>query len=352
MALTPRGKAVVIGVAVVAMLTVGVGAMALTGHDPIHAITGALHLTKSAPPTCPLTGKPLPGGKNPPHHPVLAVKVENTSGAYPLVGLDKADIVYEEVVEGGITRFAAVFDCGSAPRVGPVRSARTTDPKILLPFSRHPLLAFSGASGQVLHLVKAAGVVEMVEGAPAPPFTRDPARAVPHNLFANTSKLWAAAQKLTTDHAPPRPVFSYDTAVPKPSKKGLSATIVFSGLATADWRWQGGRYVRYVNDSPMKLENGAPIATDNVVIQQVKTTQSTLHDVLGYPSPEVSMTGTGKAWVLRDGRLIAGTWSRGGLGDATVFKTKSGATIDLKPGTTYVELAPTGMFNATITFHS
>jgi Protein of unknown function (DUF3048) N-terminal domain/Protein of unknown function (DUF3048) C-terminal domain len=352
LALTSRGKGAVIGLAVVAMLTVGVGAMALTGHNPIRKITTALHLTKAAPPTCPLTGKPLPGDKNPPHHPVLAVKVENTSEAYPLVGLDKADIVYEEVVEGGITRFAAVFDCGNAPRVGPVRSARTTDPKILLPFSRHPLLAFSGASGQVLHLVKGAGVVEMVEGAPAPPFTRDPARPVPHNLFTNTSKLWVAAKKLTTDNAPPRPVFTYDPAVPKPSKKGLSATIVFSGLATADWRWQGGRYVRYVDGSPMKLEDGAPVATDNVVIQQVKTTQSTLHDVLGYPSPEVSMIGTGKAWVLRDGRLIAGTWSRGGLGDVTVFKTKSGDTIDLHPGTTYVELAPTGMFDATISFNS
>lgn len=352
MALTPRGKAVVVGVAVVAMLTVGVGAMALTGHDPIHTVARALHLDKTPPPTCPLTGKPVPGGKNPPHHPVLAVKVENTSEAYPLVGLDKADIVYEEVVEGGITRFAAVFDCGNAPRVGPVRSARTTDPKILLPFGAHPLLAFSGASGAVLHLVKAAGVVEMVEGAPAPPFTRDAARPVPHNLFTNTSKLWAAAKKLTKDTAPPRPVFTYDTAVPKPSKKGLSATIVFSGLATADWRWQGGRYVRYVDGSPMKLEDGAPVATDNVVIQQVKTTQSSLHDVLGYPSPEVSMIGSGKAWVMRNGRLIAGTWSRGGLGDLTAFTTKSGATIDLQPGTTYVELAPTGMFNATIAFNS
>ena len=127
-------------------------------------------------------------------------------------------------------------------------------------------------------------------------------------------------------------MFTYDTTVPKPSKKGLSATIVFSGLATADWRWQGGRYVRYVDGSPMKLEDGAPVATDNVVIQQVKTTQSTLHDVLGYPSPEVSMIGTGKAWVLRDGRVITGTWSRPGLGDITVFKTTTGDGIHLAPG--------------------
>ena len=101
----------------------------------------------------------------------------------------------------------------------------------------------------------------------------------------------------------------------------------------------------------MKLEDGAPIATDNVVIQQVRTTQSTLHDVLGYPSPEVAMIGSGKAWVLRNGRLITGRWSRATLRDATTFTTRSGDPIALQPGTAYVELAPTGMFSATISFN-
>jgi hypothetical protein len=353
LALTRRGKAIVIVGAVVTVLAVAVGAMAVTGHTgPIRRLAVALHVAKAPPPTCPLTGKPTKGGKPAPHHPVLAVKVENTPEAYPLAGLDKADIVYEEVVEGGITRFAAVFDCSSAPRVGPVRSARTTDPKILLQFGSRPLLGFSGASGQVLHLVKQAGVVEMVEGGPAAAFARDDSRLVPHNLFTDTAKLWAAGTRLAKHDAAPRPVFTYSSTVPSPNRKGRSATIVFSGLATAQWRWQGGRYVRYVDGSPMKLEDGAMVATDNVVIQQVKTTQSTLHDVLGYPSPEVSMIGTGKAWVLRDGKLIQGTWSRGTMRDVTTFTTKSGDPIDLRPGTTYVELAPTGMFNATIAFNS
>ncbi len=353
MALTSRGKTVVIASTVVALLAVGVGAMAVTGHTPapIRRITDALGVTKPPPPTCPLTGKPTAGGRAAPHHPVLAVKVENTPEAYPLAGLDKADIVYEEVVEGGITRFAAIFDCGTARRVGPVRSARTTDPKILLQFGSRPLLGFSGASGQVLHLVKQAGVVEMVEGAPAAAFARDASRQVPHNLFADTTKLWEAGKKLAKHAAPPRPVFTYSSDVPSPSRKGRSATIVFSSLATADWRWQGARYVRYLNGRPMKLEDGAPIATDNVVIQQVRTTQSTLHDVLGYPSPEVAMIGSGKAWVLRNGRLITGRWSRATLRDATTFTTRSGDPIALQPGTAYVELAPTGMFSATISFN-
>ena len=135
MALTRRGKAVVSIGGALALVSVGSIALALTGHAPapiqhvVDAMTGQQH---RPPPTCPLTGKPAPGGA--PQRPVLAVKVENTADAYPLAGLQKADVVYEESVEGGITRFMALFQCSSSPRVGPVRSARTTDPHVLLQF--------------------------------------------------------------------------------------------------------------------------------------------------------------------------------------------------------------------------
>jgi Protein of unknown function (DUF3048) N-terminal domain/Protein of unknown function (DUF3048) C-terminal domain len=353
LALTRRGKAFVTGGTVAAILAIGLATLALTGNAPgpiqaaVDAVTGQDH---TPPPPCPLTGKMPAGGKGVPGRPALAVKVENTSDAYPLAGIGHADIVYEEVVEGGITRFIAVFQCQDAPRVGPVRSARTTDPKILLQFNRHPLLAFSGGAPKVVNIVRQAGVVEMTEGDPAAAFTRDPNRAVPHNLFTNTRRLWVAGHKRAKGEPAPRPVFTYDPAVPKPSKAVSSATIVFSGLATADWHWEHGKWVRYLDGTPMSLDGAGPIATDNVVIQQVKVTQSDITDVAGYPSPEVTVTGKGKAWVLRNGRLIAGSWSRPSENDLTVFTTKGGDTITLKPGTTYVELAPTGMFDAQITF--
>ncbi len=292
------------------------------------------------------------GGKPVPTRPVLAVKVENTPDAYPLNGLDKADIVYEEVVEGGITRFISVYHCGGALRVGPVRSVRTTDPKILLQFGAHPLLAFSGGAPKVVNIAREAGLIGLVEGDPANAFSRDEApRAIPHNLFTNTQKLWAAAAKSDEQATAPQAVFTYDDATPKPSKKIAAATIVFSSLATAEWHWEGGQWVRYLDGSPMTLENGDAIATDNVVIQQVETVESTeFSDVADYPSPEVSVTGSGKAWVLRDGKLIVGTWERASEGDLTVFRTRKGDEIALTPGTTFVELAPTGMFDASISF--
>ena len=351
MALTTRGKALIAGGAVVAVLGGGVAALALSGDNPVAKALDVVVPGDQTPPTpCPLTNQPVGQEKEPPARPALAVKVENTPDAMPLVGLDKADVVYEEVVEGGITRFIVVFNCSSAERVGPVRSARTTDPKILLQFSPHPLLAYSGGANRVVKIIKESGVVGMTEGDPEPPFTRDDAREVPHNLFANTNKLWVAGQKRAKDEPVPEAIFSYGD-LNKPSKKTASAMIAFP-LTDVEWRWAGGRWVRYQNGEEMLLENGDAIETDNVLIQQVKTSESDIVDVVGYPSPEVEVTGTGKAWLLRDGKLVIGTWERNSEGDITVFHTKKGDEFQLKPGTTFVELAPTGMFTAPVTFGS
>ncbi len=353
MALTSRGKALVAGGAVVAVLGGGMAALALSGNAPDSVaglVDGLVPGDQTPQQPCPLTGETLPGDQAPPDRPVLAVKVENTPDAQPLAGLQGADIVYEEVVEGGITRFVVLFHCGEADRIGPVRSIRSTDPAILAPFSEHPLLAFSGGSKGVRAIVDDAGMAAMDEDSATKAFIRDDSRIVPHNLFTSTKPLWGKGRKLAKDEPAPASPFSYNDEVPTPSKKARSATVVFSGLATAEWRWAKGHWVRYLEGSPMMLESGGPITADNVVIQVVKTTESDFHDVTGYPSPEVDLIGSGKAWVLRDGKLIVGKWERSDESGFTTFRTKSGDEITLKPGTTFVELAPKGMFDAEISF--
>ncbi len=352
MALTTRGKALVAGGTVVAVLGGGMAALALSGNAP-DSVAGALsNLPGIDDPVepCPLTGEILAGDQAPPDRPVLAVKVENTPDAQPLAGLQGADIVYEEVVEGGITRFVALFHCDDANRIGPVRSIRTTDAEILSPFSDNPLLAFSGGSKGVRSVVDDAGMTVMDEESVAKAFTRDDARVVPHNLFTSTKPLWAKGKSLANGEPAPASPFVYGDDVPTPSKKARSVTVVFSGLATAEWRWSKGQWVRYLDGSPMQLETGGAITADNVVIQVVKTTESEFHDVAGYPSPEVNLMGKGKAWVLRDGKLIVATWERSEDEEFTTFLTKSGDEVALRPGTTYVELAPVGMFDADISF--
>ena len=352
MALTSRGKALVAGGAVVAVLGGGIGALALSGNAP-EGIQKAFHDVGIGPAPvepCPLTGETLPGDEAPPDRPVLAVKVENTPDAQPLAGLQGADIVYEEVVEGGITRFVVLFHCDEAKLIGPVRSIRTTDPGILAPFSEHPLLAFSGGSKGVNTIVEDAGV-SMIDEVSAPKaFTRDETREVPHNLFTSSKPLWVKGKAMAKGEPAPASPFVYGDEVPTPNKRTRSATVVFSGLATADWRWAKGHWVRYLDGAPMLLDNGTPITADNVVIQVVKTTESEFTDVAGYPSPEVDLIGKGKAWMLRDGRLIVGKWERSDESGFTMFLTKSGEQIVLKPGTTFVELAPKGMFDAEISF--
>ena len=150
MAVTRRGKLAVSLAGALAVTGVGVGALALTGHAPAalqRAIDHVAGEAKTPPPVCPLTGAPAPHGTIP-DRPVLAVKIENLPEARPQAGLDRADIVYEEPVEGGITRFIALFQCDEANQVGPIRSGRTTDPEILVQYGKPPL-AYSGGAGQV-----------------------------------------------------------------------------------------------------------------------------------------------------------------------------------------------------------
>ena len=98
--------------------------------------------------------------------------------------------------------------------------------------------------------------------------------------------------------------------MPSPSRRRTSATISFSGSNVAEWAWSKGRWVRQLDGAPMLAENGAPIAVDNVVIQEVVVTMSDILDAAGNPSPEVELLGEGRAWILRDGRLVIGRWQR------------------------------------------
>lgn len=350
MSLTSRGRKVVSIVVVVVVLVGGMAAWAFSGHAP-GLVSNIVGVSKSSsppppPPPCPLTGVAPAGGKSVPQRPVAAVKVENTVDAYPLVGLQNADIIYEELVEGGLTRFMAVYQCADAPKVGPVRSARTTDPKILVPFNTHPILGYSGAQLAVVNALKHAGVLAYDETSGSAAFTRAAApRISPHNLFVSVPKLYKRAGKAASQQGPPKPPFAYGPKVPNPSRKVISATIPFSTSVSGDWKWNAssGTWVRQLGGKPMILESGGPIQASNVIVQEVVVTASNLVDVLGNRSPEVALTGTGRAWILRNGRMVTGTWTRGGQKSVTIFKTKKGQRIPLAPGTTFVELMPKGM---------
>ncbi len=336
MALTRRGK-IAIGAVAAAIGVVAI--LGFTGNAP-DPLQNLVDTVTGRPTPCPLTGELRAGGKDAPSRPMLAVKVENTDAAYPLAGLDRADVVYEELVEGGLTRFVVLYQCRDAARVGPVRSARTTDPKILVQFAEEPLLAYSGAAAVVNQAVDDAGIVSFTETSATEAFARDDTRAAPHNLYVSTKALYRAARKAAAMSPAPAGVFLFEDDVTMPNRPTAVARVTFSFSTTAEWVWSRHRWVRHLDGEPMVLENGAPITADNVVIQEVVVTESQIVDAAGAHSPEVDLTGSGRVWILRDGRRIAGRWERASLTEGTAFVTKGGDEIALARGTTFVELVP------------
>ena len=350
MALSKRGKVAVAVVGVLVVVGAGVGVYAAATGDSPADIAKAIPVFRD-PPACPLTGVEAPGGEIP-DRPVAAVKVENTTEALPQVGLDDADIVYEELVEGGITRFIVLFQCHDAPRVGPVRSARTTDPGVLLQYDR-AILAYSGGTNKVQKLVDRSGLYAFNETTGGNAFERDAGRAEPHNLFVSVPKLRKLAGHKAQKQGAPDAAFDYGDIAGK-SKKATHLGMTFSTLNSVAWDWsrKDGVWVRSDNGEPNVLEDGTPVTADNIVVQYVKVTTGDIHDVTGSPSPEVALTGHGKAYVFRDGRVVPATWERGSVDDRTSYSTKDGDPVNLTPGQTWVELYPAkGDFaNASIEF--
>jgi len=288
-------------------------------------------------PTCPLTGEAVPGGKVP-ARPALAIKVENHPEARPQAALNDADIVVEEPVEGGYTRFIAIYQCHDADRVGPVRSGRTTDPDYLRQLGP-AVFGYAGGVNVVKREVPAVGLVDVNYLIAAKEYARDPSRVAPHNLYTTTADLWRASRSKT---GAPAPLFSYTPSWDGPARKVSAVHLPYSWVSDVNWVWDREQrvWLRSHGDQPHLLEGGDQVSARSVVIQLVSVTGGDIIDPAGNPSPEVELTGTGKAYVLRGGKVIAGRWERATLDDVTRFVTKDGTEITLAPGRAWVQLLP------------
>lgn len=348
MSLTRRGKMVA---AAATALLVGGGALGYFTVFPDKAPAFVRHTLSSVgiadeppppPPLCPLSGVVAPDGKVP-HHPALAVKVENAPESRPQAGLNDADVVVEEPVEGGYTRFIAVYQCGDSDRVGPVRSGRTTDPDYLRQLGP-AVFGYAGAVGIVEREVGSAGLVDVNYEIAVGAYTRDDSREAPHNVYTTTAALWKAgrSQASASKEGPPSPLFAYAESYEGRSKKVQGLHLPFSGASDVYWTWgrAEGSWLRSHGDVAHTLDGGEQVSATNVIVQVVRVTASGIADVAGNYSPTVTLTGSGRAYVLRDGRLIAGRWERPTLDDPTRLVAKDGTEITLAPGRTWVELLP------------
>ena len=303
--------------------------------------------TIPAPPTTsasPLTGLPIDINRS--RRPVLVVKIDNAPLARPQIGLNQADVVFEEGVEGGITRFAALFHSEDSKPVGPVRSARSTDIRLISAL-RHPLFAYSGANATFQRYVDEAPLVDVGFDAHPDRYSRDSGRPSPYNLFSETGKLF----DLAPDGAvPPPSLFAWRSpgaAASGPDARAVTRARVWwqaHRLTEALWDWDttARAWRRTQNGEAHVDAAGKQVAPANVIIQFVTYRDTGQVDSTGTAVPEADVIGEGDAWVLTGGMLIPCRWSKKSDGDITRYTDASGAAVPLAPGKTWVELAPPG----------
>jgi hypothetical protein len=330
---------------VVAAAGAGVAAAMVTSHHPksaSHSSVPAPTVTNPpapAGPPCPLTGTPSRGGV--PQRPAIAVKVDNYPDARPQSGLDKADVVFEEPVEGLITRFVAVFQCQGATSIGPVRSAREVDVQILDQLS-HPLFFHVGGIDPVLSMIASANVDNLDLGYHASIVTHQPGRYAPYDTYMSTTGGWSLAP---SDTSVPQPLFTYGPN-PPPGAAVSSINIPFSPTNNGTWTWNAalGQWQLYYGGAPAMLSDGTQIAATNLVVERVTVTYGPyVENAEGGLEVESHLIGTGPLTVLRGGQAITGIWQRSSLASQTSLLASNGTVIPLAPGNTWVEIVPTSV---------
>ena len=294
-------------------------------------LEGEIELIQELPPTRWWSG--LPGDEI--RRPALAVKIDNVSVARPQEGINQADVVYEELVEAGLTRLIAVFQTTGARSVGPIRSARTSDPILLEGFDR-PLFAYSGANRGTRGAVAASELTDVGYDAASSLYWRSTSRRAPHNLFSATDRLWGKSPD--RDEIPTSP-FAFRTVLDglHPSAEPVAGVFVDFGNAEIDYAWNGEGWERTHNGDAHSDSDGVRVAPPNVVIQF--TTYST--SSADSRSPEAETVGSGEAWVFTDGHVVRGRWERPDQSRPAAL-VANGRPIRLTPGRTWVALARAG----------
>ncbi len=287
----------------------------------------------------PLTGKK--SKKKSLSRPARVVKIDNVAAARPQTGINQADIVYEELVEAGATRLAAVFHSKSPSIIGPVRSARSTDIGIAVSYNR-PIFANSGANSIVERLVARARLYDRGDEVTSGVYYRRGGRA-PHNLYTSTARLLN-----TVDGGKaPKAQFAYrnkneDLAADVPAAQTIQLRYERNKGSAVRYEWDAklGGYRRYQGGTPHRDSAGVQVAPENVVVQIVDYVDAGMTDKFGLHLYEAQMVGKGEAFIFTNGRVVEATWTKPTLRSVTTFTDTDGNHVELTKGRTWVALVP------------
>jgi len=290
------------------------------------------------PPRWPYTGKEALADEDVTRRP-LSVKIENSDAARPQIGLNSADVVYETVVEGGITRFNAIYHSKVPKTLGPVRSARLSDQWIVPQYDA--LLFFSGRSGSVGAVLAKRDIPVLEHGRVPSAYFRVGNRSAPHNLLLDTKKAFKVADakghRMTSEAIPLQFDRRSDSSTPTVDR----IDIPFSTSNKVRWEWDAdaGVFKRWNDGSVHKDQaTGKQLSANNVVVMWADYTEAT-HDMVGSVTWDIDMGGEGKASVFKNGKRYDGTWKADRKTPPT-FTDEEGNPIKLHVGRTWFQVVP------------
>lgn len=297
----------------------------------------------------PFTGKELPPEiwLNRPRR-LLAFKVDNNLAARPQSGLQEADAVYELLVEGGMTRFLALFYDNSSQFLGPIRSARPTDPNLIRHFGG--TLIASGATEGLIPSINELGVPVLEENTAKGSLFRISSRKAPHNLYANTEDVRQVVDDkgfyfLTPG---PDPLYPFGLDQTNWSDGAKRVTVKYSDFTTIIWKLDGDKYSRFIKDS--YSDNKDAVAhnfitqdgnyTDILNTETIVIIQGPLYNDKATTLPSVLTVGVGNAYVINNGKYIQGSWRRSDIRDSFELVDLNQNPIEVPPSTQWLHLIP------------
>jgi hypothetical protein len=283
----------------------------------------------------PLTGEVIAAGTA--LNPSLAAKIDNHIAARPQVGLERTDIVFEELVEGGLTRYVAIWQSDVPDEIGPVRSIRPMDPDIVSAFGG--IICYSGGQQRFVALMQAAPVFNAIHGqkATADTFYRTNTKPAPHNVLVKAAVVVSEHPDLP---APAQQfAFALDAAASTAAKEGAPTSalnLVFSKATAPSWVWDSSRqqFLRFQLGVADFDSNGTQLGATNVIVLRVGVEVS-------QSIPKTQLLASGEAWVSSGGSTIHATWSKSAPTSPIVLTDDQGVTVRLAPGNTWIELVPT-----------
>ena len=300
---------------------------------------------------CPLTDLPARGGVVP-RRPALLVKIGNEpEGARPQSGLNEADIVFDTPAEGFIMRYVAVYQCNTASSIGPIRSVRWVDYRMIAPEFGKSILAFAGGINPNLDAVASDNAwlsgANLLESPADAAGVRITSRVPPDNLYTSTAALYGLFKNETT---PPGPIFAFSDAPSKDATPATSIGINFSTGTDVVWNWDAhtGTWLHTYSGAPdVDAFTNQQVSTTNIVVEIVHYQIGPYAESQGGSGDiESDLLGSGPGYILRNGTSVKVTWHRSNNLDGPTFTDASGKAVDLAPGRTWVEIVPDVQANA------